>query len=117
MLLYVYRFLFSLIFSITIETFVIWFLLRKQKIPTAQIVTAGIFATALTIPYVWFVFAYLFYDNRVLAVALAEIFAFALETIFYRFTLKISFKQAIKISFVANAASFILGQALHRLAA
>jgi spore maturation protein SpmA len=79
-----------------------------------QLVSAGIFASSLTLPYVWFVFPYLFLGKYSLSLGLSELFAWLVEALFYKMFLKISFKNAIIASFIANLLSYSLGYFLGR---
>jgi hypothetical protein len=112
MLNYVHHFLIALLFTVSIETVLILFFLKKiykqLEIPTTKITSAGIFANICTIPYVWFVFPFVL--NQPLALISSELFAFVIEAVFYKIFLKLPFKQAFFISFVANLASFVLGR-------
>lgn len=66
--------------------------------------------TALTIPYVWFVFPTLFYASPLFIVAIGEAFAVVAETLLYRYAAEASWKFALACSCIANAASYIVGQ-------
>jgi hypothetical protein len=117
----VYSFILYLIITIVTETLVALDLVRKifkidgDVLSTGLILSAGISANALTLPYVWFVFPYLFLSSFTLAVVIAEFFAFLAEAVFYKLFLKLTWKQALIISLIANLVSFILGQFLHYL--
>jgi hypothetical protein len=116
MLTYVHQFLFSWVFTLFVETLVFIALVRQYfKIPKTDIslmrlITGGVFASTITIPFVWFIFPVLIYNSIVVAVVVGEVFAFVVEAIFYVFAFKFSVRQAVLISLFANAASFLLGQ-------
>ena len=119
MLVYVHQFLLNWSFTLLVETVVFivlvrwYFRISKVDVPLTQLILGGIFASTITIPFVWFVFPILLYYSTVSAIAAGEIFAFVIEAIFYIFAFKFSLRQAVIISFVANASSFLLGLILH----
>ncbi|HUO49974.1 MAG TPA: hypothetical protein VMU25_00120 [Candidatus Paceibacterota bacterium] len=108
----VHHFLSSLIFTDVVETAVLFFMLRlvfKLRISTSQIIFAGLYASFSTIAYVWFVFPYLLAWSPGVSTFFAELFAFLVEALFYRFVLRISWKTALLASLVCNAFSYFLG--------
>ncbi|MFH1744748.1 MAG: hypothetical protein ABH881_01115 [bacterium] len=117
---YAYSFLLYLIITILAESIVVFLILRKildvrkQSLSNAEIFLAIMFANLLTLPYVWFVSPYLFL-NFSIAIWISEIFAFAVEAIFYKIYFKLSFRNAFFISLLANLFSFGLGKLLHNL--
>jgi hypothetical protein len=110
----VHYFISSLLFTIAVETGILFLLLRyafKEKGPcTKKIVFAGAFASFATIPYVWFVFPYLTLPGN--ALYYSESFAFVVEAVFYRAYLKTSWKTSLLVSLLCNVASFALGYVL-----
>jgi hypothetical protein len=113
---YVHSFISSLVFTIVVETLVLFLLLRyalKNKKPsTKKIVFAGVFASFATIPYVWFVFPYIAaWPGNVLYYS--ESFAFVAEAAFYRTYLKTSWKASLLVSLLCNFSSYVLGYVLH----
>ncbi len=115
-ILFVHRFLSSLIFTDTVETIVLILLLRylfkNRAISIGRMVAAGLYASFSTISYVWFVFPYLMNWAPTTAIIFAELFAFVVEALFYRLVLKIDWRVAFFISFVCNAISYLLGPLL-----
>lgn len=115
MIIYTYQFLFYLVFTIIVETAVLFFFTRKflkidsEKTKNAKIIFSGIFASFSTIPYVWYVFPILIYWSENLAITLGEIFAIFVESIIFYFILGINYKKVLFVSFVANIISFLLG--------
>jgi hypothetical protein len=73
---------------------------------------AAFAASALTHPFVWFVFPWLGRELglewTVTALA-SELFAFAVEAAFFRRVCKVSWRRAALVSLLANAASLALG--------
>lgn len=107
MLIYLHQFFLALVFSCVIESAVIFFLasvFKKRKI----ISLLAIFGTMFTIPYVWYVFPTLFWYNQTLVLVFGESFAFIVEACIYKYFGKISWKQAILFSFLANMASYYI---------
>ena len=115
LLLYTHAFITSLVFTCVVETIILFLLVRywlKGEQKTADLVFAGIFASFATITYVWYVFPVIATWPPHGALLWAEPFAFIVEAVFYRFFLKLSWKEAFIVSFLANLASFIGGRAL-----
>ncbi len=118
---YAYSFLLHVIITLLVESGVIFILARrvfrlgKNSLSNSQLWMAGICASSLTLPYVWFVFPWLI-ANFTVAIVVAEVFALIVETVFYKFFLRISWKRAAVFSLVANFASYSIGQVLHWLA-
>jgi len=115
MLTYTYRFLYSLVFTIFIETIILWIFIRKifkfkkGRFSNLNIIFAGIMASFSTIPYVWYVFPILIYWSFKLSLILSEIFAILVEAVFYRFYFDIKFRYCLLISFICNLFSWGLG--------
>ena len=109
----IHRFITSMSFTILIETTILVLILRVVikhiHLSVRQITIAGIFASFMTIPYVWFVFPY-FYDwSRSTARLYSEPFAVIVEAIFYRIFLKTSWKVSFAVSIICNLASYLIG--------
>ena len=106
----------SLVFTIAIETCVVFALLKgvlkDRRIDPLFLLAICFFASFTTIPYVWLVIPGLLGWSRTAALIVTEPFAFIVEAIFYRITLGIDMKKALLISLVANAASYFLGPLL-----
>lgn len=111
MALYEIRFLQALALTLLIEVPVLLFLfsrLARRPVPSVRaLALAGACASALTLPYVWFVlpalvtgFAY---------VVLAEVFAVALEAFLYAMWFRLDPMRALALSLACNAASYLLG--------
>ena len=109
-MIYEISFLYSLIFTIVIETIVIFILNRilKLKINWKILLFSGILTSFATLPYLWFVIIY-FVRSRFWYVVVSELSAFLLESVIYHFILKVNFKKALIISFLCNLFSFVLG--------
>ncbi len=107
----VHRFFSAELFTVFAETAVLFFLMRyvftKQKHETSWLIFVGILASAVTIPYVWFVFPDMMHWSRYTAIKYSEPFAFAIEVILYRMLLKTDWKTAIALSLICNVASYV----------
>lgn len=118
MQLYAITFFFFLIISIFVESVVILYLLRQVygisdlEIQSKSILFTIAFGTALTLPYVWFIFPYSI-GNMPIAIVIGELFAVVIEMFIYRNYLALSVKKAFIISLIANIASYGFGKALH----
>lgn len=112
----IHRFITSLVFTITVETIVLYlilrFVLKNQGLSPKKIISAGFFASFSTIPYVWFVFPSLLPVPKNTIILYSELFAFILETIFYRIFLKTNLKTSFMLSLLCNSTSYFLGPIL-----
>ncbi len=99
--------------TVAVESFVLVGLLRKfpskEPVSFKLLIASSIFASSLTLPYVWFVFPYLLVGRFGVGLILGELFAWLAEAIFYYLFLKISIKKALIFSFIANLSSYALG--------
>jgi len=106
-------FIYALFFTVAVETAALFlsarflFKMKQKEAPDALLLFCGVALSFATLPYVWFVFPML--ASGTAYVALAEAFAFAAEAIGYQFILKVGWKRALALSFICNAASFLLG--------
>ena len=109
------QFLFNCAFTIVVETLVFIFIVRssfkisKEKLSLSRLILGGLFASSITIPWVWFVFPYFFSNTLILALAAGEFFAFAVEAVFYRSMFEMPWRRSIIISLACNASSYFLG--------
>ena len=102
--------------TIIIE-YAILFLLLKKRQDAGLITRNAIIASSLTLPFVWFVFPVLGFeswnfglDPWIVQTAIAELFAFSIEAVAYRFLFnRISWKDAVIASLLCNSTSFIIG--------
>lgn len=113
-MMYEYKFLISLLFTICIETIVLFIVVRKffridkNKIKNSLLLFSGIFASFATLPYLWFILPIVLHKYILLNIVGETIVVF-LEAIIYYFVLKVSAKQAILLSFICNLFSYVLG--------
>lgn len=111
MLTYVYLFLGNLLFSCVVEAGLVGMLVHATKMANAARVTVvAIVGTALTIPYVWFVFPTLLYSSPTAIILVGEMFAFTVEGLLYAYFCNLPLRVALLLSFIANLASYGLGQ-------
>lgn len=109
MLDYVQHFLNALIFSIVVESIIVFVLcvvFKKDK----RIFLIAVLGTLCTIPYVWFVFPTLFWHSSPAIIYIGEGFAFLFEALLYKILGKLSWKDALLFSFLANITSYFLGK-------
>jgi len=106
-------FLYALLFTVAVETAALFlcarvlFKMNGKDVPDALLLFCGIALSFATLPYVWFI-APMFTSGSAY-IALAELFAFAVEAVGYKFILRVDWKRAAALSFICNAASFLLG--------
>ncbi|MDR1987434.1 MAG: hypothetical protein LBQ24_01345 [Candidatus Peribacteria bacterium] len=103
-------FLISLLITLAVEVPVAVILVKyffKEKISILRIVGISILSTALTIPYLWFIFN-TYFDFWTMAIC-GEIFVFVVESILYWRLLPTNLNKALFISFMANVASIAVG--------
>jgi len=106
-------FLYALLFTVTVETATLFlcarllFKMKRKDAPDALLLFCGIALSFATLPYVWFLFPA--FTSGAAYVVCAELFAFAAEAIGYKYILRVDWKRAAALSFICNAASFLLG--------
>ncbi|VVB58560.1 Uncharacterised protein [Candidatus Anstonella stagnisolia] len=103
--------------TVLIETAALLLLLPKED--RRLVVLAGILASSITLPILWFVLSplipheSLFVENLLLRIFLMlffEVAAIAVEAFVFRNIFsQLKWKGAFEISFLANAASFLIG--------
>lgn len=115
MLVFTHSFLIALVLTVVVETIILFFLIRKifkinfKRINNKILLFAGICASVLTIPYVWYVVPVLIWWSVPLAIFTAEIFVLVFEALFYKVFLNLDYKKSFLISFVCNLASYLIG--------
>lgn len=111
---YEIEFLKALFITISIETLVLFILLRKvpyfrkQNIPNLKILYTGILSSFATLPYVWFIFP-AFISSQTGYIITSESFAVIAETIIFYTFLKTRFRNAFILSLLCNVVSFTIG--------
>jgi hypothetical protein len=111
-MLYEQKFLFSLLLTIISETLVVSLLLKHlykhREIKISKSIIVSVIASALTMPYLWFVLpAYI--SDRSTYVFFGETLVVFIEAIVYYQFLKLKFSEAFIMSIIANMSSVFLG--------
>ncbi len=107
-------FLEALLSTVAIETLVLflvirlWFKIQRMALSDGLLLFAGIFCSATTLPYLWFVLPR-FLKAYVLLAVVGELLVFLVEAVFYYFVLKIGVRRSLLVSFVCNLASVVGG--------
>ena len=110
---YELNFLYSLLITVTIESAVVYLLMRYAfniKLTSKDIIMAGVLPSFATLPYVWFVAPYFLGENYTLYLWVSEVSVFIVEVFILAYLLKIGYKKATLLSLVANAASWGIGK-------
>ena len=111
-MLYEQKFLFSLFLTLIVEIpialFLVKYLYKHKEIKISKIVFVGIIASALTLPYFWFILP-VYVSSRSLYIFIGEILIIFIETIIYNQFLELKLPKAFVVSLVANIASILLG--------
>ncbi len=112
---YEQQFLFALLLTLIIEIpvaiLLVKALYKRREIKIAKIILIGFIASALTLPYLWFILpAYI--SNRTLYIWLGEASVILVESIIYYRFLKLRLLDAGVVSLVANVASVVVGLVL-----
>lgn len=101
--------------TLALETPVVLSLMRKSGEPKLRVFALVFFANIATHPAVWFVFPANDLPYTV-QTALAEVWAFGLEAIFYFLVFRpITFRRAAWIAIAANAVSFGVGLVFYKI--
>jgi hypothetical protein len=114
---YAVLFLKALLLTDAIETVVLflvirlWFRIGRSELSNSLLLFAGIFCSATTLPYLWFVLRWFIAQHGVF-LAVGEPAVFLVEAVFYYFVLKIGVKRSLAVSFLCNLASFLIGQCI-----
>ena len=110
-MLYEAHFLLSLCVTWLIEVPLLFLLIRyivKQKdLFAARIVGTGLLASALTLPYLWFVLPP--YINAAYYLLIGELLVIAVEAVIFFFFLRVKPFTAVFLSLVVNASSCGIG--------
>ena len=111
-MLYEQKFLFSLFLTLIVEipiaVFLVKYLYKHKEIKISKIIFTGFIASALTLPYFWFVLP-VYISNRSLYIVIGEVLIILIETIIYKQFLELKLPKAFVISLIANISSILLG--------
>jgi hypothetical protein len=101
----------AFVLTLAVEIPVVVLLLRRVEPDLPRMAALVTFANLATHPSVWFVFTQLFLAGTAEYVIAAEAWAVAVEALFYAIVVPgITVRQAIVVTVVANAASFVVGR-------
>ncbi len=117
-LFYEVNFLYSLVVTVLIEWIVVYLLASfylKIELKKSDIFAIGIVPSFATLPYVWFIFPFLFKDNHLLYILVSESFVVVVEMFLLSYFLKLNLKNGLLLSFVANLASYSIGSWLAKI--
>jgi hypothetical protein len=107
-------FLKALVLTDTIETILLfliirlWFKIPRSGLSNSLLLFSGIYCSATTLPYLWFVAPRFLHPYAVLLVV-GELGVFLAEAVFYYFVLGIGARRSLIVSFVCNGASLAAG--------
>jgi hypothetical protein len=111
---YVRLFFRALAFTVSVETAVLALFIYFRRlhgfsgIVLIRVLAAGVVASSVTLPAVWFVFPAVITGRRLFLV-LAELCAFSAEVPILKGMVKTTWLEAASASLIANGASFIGG--------
>ena len=105
------RFLMALLVTLLIEVPILFALARlvpgMRAIRVPRLLVAGLLASALTLPYLWFIVPV--FLRGVDGLVIGEMLVFLVEAGIYMLVLRIDVRRALLVSFVANLVSLALG--------
>lgn len=107
-LLFLKALLLTLVIEIAVAIFWLKVIFSHQNISLVKIISTGILASALTLPYFWFILP-AFITNRVFYIISGELLIIIIEALLYRQLLQLKNTQALIVSLLANLASIFLG--------
>jgi hypothetical protein len=109
---YEFSFLKALLLTVFIETTVLFLLFKLVYksifIKKWLLVLTGIIATFSTLPYLWFILP-MFIHMELFYTIICEATAVMIESVIVLGMLRISYKNALIISFTCNTSSFLIG--------
>jgi hypothetical protein len=110
-MLYEAHFLLSLCVTWLIEVPLLFLLIRyifkQNDLNAARIVGTGLLASALTLPYLWFVLSP--YIDEAYYLLIGELLVIAVEAVIFFFLLRVKPVAAVFLSLVVNVSSFVIG--------
>lgn len=106
-------FLYALIITIIIETWVLIILrelnfYKLKEIKLSKILFAWFFTSFSTLPYLWFVWNYFLWDNYILYTIVWEISVVLIESIIFYFIFEKKYYKSLIISFIVNLISYLI---------
>lgn len=113
-MIYEQHFLFSLLVTECVEIPVVAFLVKRlyryKDIRISKIIAVAFMASALTLPYFWFVLP-AFVVSRAVYIFGGESLIIAVEAAIYKQLLGLKLSEAVVVSLAANISSVFLGLA------
>jgi len=110
------KFLWGLIITISLETLVLFFMIRlcikkgRQELSNQILLFTGIFCSFATLPYLWFVLPYyLRQRSYYLFIIVGEISVTLIESVIIYYVLRLDYKRSLLISVLCNAVSVAFG--------
>jgi hypothetical protein len=111
-MVYEINFLKALLFTISIETVVLFllvkFVFKSISAKNWLLVLTGILTTFSTLPYLWFILP-AFIKSRLYYTIISEASAVLIESVIILGLLRINYKKAFIISIICNMVSFLIG--------
>lgn len=113
-MLYEYKFLISLAFTLFIEIITLYLLAKffykdvSAKTSNSLLFFTGFISSFATLPYLWFIIP-LFIKTRIQYILFGESFVIILESLIIFFLLRVNLKKSFSISFICNSLSFLTG--------
>ena len=108
---YEQRFLIALLLTWLIEIPVLFilarFVFKVRQVSVWRILGSGLLASALTLPYLWFLLPSIL--TTASGIYLGEVLVFLVEALLYHRLLSLSYPKALLLSFAVNTLSFLLG--------
>jgi len=112
MMEYEMNFLKALLFTISIETAVLFVLFKlyykSLKVKNWLLLITGIFTSFSTLPYLWFIFP-IFIHSKLWYIIISELSAILVESVIILGLLKISYTRSLIVSVACNMSSFLIG--------
>jgi hypothetical protein len=101
----------AFVLTLAIEAPIVAFMVRRVESDLVRLGVLILFANLATHLAVWFVITQLFLVGTLAYTVVAEAWAIAAESIFYRAAIRgLSARWAIAVAVVANGASFLVGR-------
>lgn len=85
-----------------------WFKLSSDKLPSPLLLFAGVFSSAGTLPWLWFVLPAILQPYLVF-VLIGELLVWGAEAVFYRAVLRTGWGRSALLSLACNVCSFAAG--------
>lgn len=112
---YEQKFLFSLFLTLIVEipiaVFLVKYFYKHKEIKISKIAFVGLIASALTLPYFWFLLPS-YISNRNLYIFFGEFLIVFIETIIYNQFLRLKLSEAFIMSLIANVGSAFFGSVI-----